>query len=71
MQQDSVWMQLLILCRQLGNMPQQAENFPVYLTGVKANRIKYNDAIEARSVLYPLGNAHTWTGLTALGGWSC
>lgn len=49
MQQDSVCMQLIILCRQLGNVPQQAENFPVYLTGVKPNEMKYNDAVEAHS----------------------
>lgn len=50
MQQDSAWMQLLILCRPLGNVPQQTENVPVYLTGVKPNEIKYNGAIGAHSV---------------------
>lgn len=42
MQQDSVWMQFIILCRRLGNVPQQTENFHVYRTGVKPNEIKYN-----------------------------
>lgn len=49
LQQDSLDA-LIILCRQLGNVPQQTENLPVYLTGAKPNEIKHSDAIEAHSV---------------------
>lgn len=49
LQQDSLDT-LIILCRQLGNVPQQTENLPVYLTGAKPNEIKHSDAIEAHSV---------------------